>query len=124
MALPLTMLLWSPESTTPLPTGPAPATPVVGTLGLLLSCTEFFVNSQQLCEPVGPVSPAFGHEPSWGEGASSLFWLLLTKPDLLLLNSEFWMIRCPPEFVPEYPSALVSAWAWSRIVLQSRQAPM
>src|SRR2546422_10533502 len=123
MVFPLTMSLRPPEITTPLPTGPFPATPVVGTLGLLLSCTEFFVNSQQLCVPVGPVPP-FGHSPSCGEGASSLFWLLLTKPDLLLLNSEFWMIRCPPELVPEYPSAPVSAWAWSRIVLQSRQAPM
>src|SRR5438128_2812287 len=123
MRLPLTMLLRSPASTTPLPTGPASAAPVLGTLGLLLSCTRFLVNSQQLCVPVGPVSP-FGHFPSWGEGWSSLFWLLLTKPDLLLLNSEFWIVRCPPEFVPEYPSALLSAWAWSRIVLQSGQAPM
>src|SRR5438270_11021981 len=103
------MLLRSPESTTPLPTGPAPATPVVGTLGLLLSCTEFFVNSQQLCVPVGPVSPSLGHDPSCGEGASSLFWLLLTNPDLLLLNFEFWIVRCPPELVPEEAIALGSA---------------
>src|SRR5438067_641262 len=100
MAFSLTMLLRSPASTTPVPTGPASAAPVVGTLGLLLSCTEFFLNSQQLWVPVGPVSP-FGQFPSCGEGWSSLFWLLLTKPDLLLLNSEFWIVRCPPEFVPE-----------------------
>src|SRR3984893_7159418 len=105
------MLLRSPASTTPLPTGPASAEPVDGTFGLLLSCTRFLVNSQQLGEPVGPFSPLLGHFPSCGEGWSSLFWLLLTKPDLLLLNSEFWIVRCPPEFVPEEPSTLFSAVA-------------
>src|ERR1700676_405040 len=100
MRLPLTMSLRPPEITTPLPTGAASAEPVVGTFGLLLSCTEFFVNSQQEWVPVGPVPP-FGHAPSCGEGASSLFWLLVMKPDLLLLNSEFCTIRWPPELVPE-----------------------
>src|SRR5919108_18979 len=106
------MLLRSPDSTIPLPTGPVPATPVVGTFGLLLSCTRFFVNSQQLCVPVGPVSPALGHTPSCGEGASSLFWLLLTKPDLLLLNSEFWIVRCPPELVPAGMLGLRDVFLW------------
>src|SRR4051794_33834521 len=123
MVLPLTVSLRPPAITTPLPTGPASAEPVVGTFGLLLSCTEFLVKSQQECVPVGPVPP-FGQAPSCGEGASSLFWLLVTKPDWLLSNSEFWMTRCPPELVPEYPRSLFWAWAWSRIVLQSGQAPM
>src|SRR5438270_3604362 len=83
--LPLTMSLRPPEMTTPLPTGPASAEPVVGTFGLLLSCTVFFVNSQQECVPVGPIPP-LGQAPSCGEGASSLFWLLVTKPDWLLSN--------------------------------------
>src|ERR1700730_13047749 len=104
------MLLRSPESTIPLPTGPASALPVLGTFGLLLSCTRFFVNSQQFDVPVGPFSP-FGHCPFCGEGWSSLFWLLLTKPAWLLLNSEFWIVRWPPEFVPEEPSTLFSAVA-------------
>src|ERR1700692_4454978 len=110
MCLPLTVSSRPPAMTTPLPTGPASAEPVVGTFGLLLSWTEFFVNSQQECLPVGPLPP-FGHAPSCGGGASSLFWLLVTKPDWLLSNSEFWTIRCPPEFVPEYPRSLFSAWA-------------
>src|ERR1700722_13532361 len=100
MWLALTASSRPPAITTPLPTGPASAEPVVGTFGLLLSCTEFFLNTQQECVPVGPVPPP-GQIPSCGEGASSLFWLLVTNPDWLLSNSEFWMIRWPPELVPE-----------------------
>src|ERR1700726_273210 len=123
MWLPLTMSLRPPAMTMPVPTGAASAEPVVGTFGLLLSWTEFLVNSQHEWVPVGPVPP-LGHAPSCGEGASSLFWLFVTKPDWLLSNSEFWMIRCPPAFVPEKPRSLFWAWAWSRIELQSGHAPM
>src|SRR3977135_3114055 len=100
MWLPLIVSLRPPAITTPLPTGAASAEPVVGTFGLLLSCTEFLVNSQHECVPVGPVPP-LGPAPSCVDGASSLFWLLVTKPAMLLSNSEFWIVSWPPEFVPE-----------------------
>ena len=45
--------------------------------------------------------PPFGQAPSWGEGESSLFWLLVSKPSLLLSNSEFLITSGPPAFVPE-----------------------
>src|SRR5436305_10358049 len=64
------MSLRPPEITTPVPTGAESAPPALGTFGSLLSCTEFFVNSQQLCEPVGPVPPP-GHAPFCGDGASA-----------------------------------------------------
>src|SRR5438093_12450466 len=81
--LPLTVSSRPPAITTPLPTGPASAEPEVGTFGLLLSCTRLLVNTQQELVPVGPFSLALGHLPSCGEGASSLFWLLVTNPDWL-----------------------------------------
>ena len=49
---------------------------------------------------IGLVAP-FGQAPSCGEGASSLFWLLVSKPSLLWSNSEFSITSGPPEFVPE-----------------------
>ena len=50
--------------------------------------------------PVGPVPP-FGQAPSCGEGASSLFWLLVTMPLALWSHSESFSTSCPPALVPE-----------------------
>ncbi len=49
---------------------------------------------------IGLILPP-GQRPSCGEGQSSLFWLLVSKPSLFLSNSEFLMMSLPPEFVPE-----------------------
>jgi hypothetical protein len=68
--------------------------------------------------------PPPGQTPSCGLGASALFWLFVSKPSLLWSNSEFSMISRPPEFVPEYPSALCWACAWLMTASQSGHAPM
>src|SRR3954451_25131165 len=77
-----------------------------GTFGLLLSCTKLLLNV----------------EPSWGDGASSLFSLSVEMPVKLSLNSEFWIVT-PDEFVREYPSVLNSPCTRSRTVLHGWQAP-
>src|SRR5436305_7467876 len=83
-----------PAMTMPVPTGPADAAPVsCGTFGLLLSCTS-------LCRQISHDPPPLGHEPSCGDGASSLFCELLTIPLWLSSHSPYWMMRCPPELVP------------------------
>ena len=64
-----------------------------------------------------------GQVPSCGEGASSLFWLLVTMAAWLWSHSERSRMRCPPEFVPEYPSTLNCACTRERTALQSRHAP-
>src|SRR5262245_48782081 len=120
--LSMTVSFRPPASTMPVPTGPNAAEPAFGTFGLLLSWMKFPRKSVQECEPVGP-TPSPGHAPSCGEGASSLFWLLVEMPVLLSFHSESSMIRWPPEFVPEYPSAEFSACASVTTVLQSGQAP-
>src|SRR5581483_7739545 len=89
-----------PEIRMPVPTGLLAAMPLLnGVFGLLLSCTELWTNSQHEWVPVGPVSLR-GQWPDCGDGWSSLFWLLVANPVWLESNSEFWMIRCPPELVP------------------------
>src|SRR5579859_2369583 len=88
-----------PETDMPVPTGPSAERPWAGTFGLLLSCTKLWVNTQQLGAPeTGGLTPA-GHEPSWGGGLSP-FWLLVSKPSLLLSNCEFSISIRPPEFEP------------------------
>ena len=67
-----------PAMTIPVPTGPAAADPASGTFGSLLSCTKLLRHTSQDDVPVGPFPD--GHEPSCGEGASSLFCELLTMP--------------------------------------------
>ena len=51
-----------------------------------------------------------GHAPFWGEG-SSPFWLLVSNPSSFWSKREFSISIQPPEFDPEYPSALNSAQA-------------
>src|SRR3954469_4255206 len=99
--LPTTVLSRPPEIDIPVPTGPAAAAPTPGTFGLLLSCTKLCVNTQHEWVWVVELVPPAGHAPSCGEGESSLFWLLVSKPSLLWSNSEFSTTRRPPEFVPE-----------------------
>src|SRR5262245_47887397 len=85
--LPVTVSNRPPEITRPTPIGPRSAEPDEGTLGLLLSCTLLCWKTQHETVPVGPVSES-GQCPLCGDGASSLFWLLVEKPVLLLSNSE------------------------------------
>ena len=50
---------------------------------------------------IGLTLPFLAQWPFCGEGQSSLFWLLVSKPSLLLSNSEFLTTNRPPELVPE-----------------------
>src|SRR6516165_10409981 len=76
MSLPSTVWTRPREIGPPAPTGlEATMRGLVGTFGLLLSCTELWLNSQHEWVPVGPV-PLPGQRPDWGDGWSSLFWLL------------------------------------------------
>ena len=100
MRLPITVSWRPPASTMPVPTGPSAAVPERGTFGLLLSWMSFLRKSVQEWLPVGPLSPP-GQAPSCGDGASSLFWLLVTMPQVFSSHSDFSTIRCPPELVPE-----------------------
>src|SRR3954452_77363 len=88
-----------PAMTMPVPTGPAAADPASGTLGSLLSCTKLLRQISHEDVPVGPLPD--GHEPSCGDGASSLFCELVTMPVALSSHRPFWMMRCAPELVPE-----------------------
>src|SRR4051794_36294531 len=91
----LTVSPRTPARTTPVPTGPSAADPEPGTFGLLLSWIELsWMN-------VHEVVVLLGHQPSAGEGASSLFWLFVTMPVLLWSHSDFSRRRWPPELVPE-----------------------
>ncbi len=85
-----------PAITMPVPIGEGV---VSGVWGLLLSWTLLCSKIVQEYVPVGPVP--WGQAPSWGEGASSLFWLLVTIPLAFLSHSEFFRISLPPAFVPE-----------------------
>src|SRR3954454_10484875 len=98
--LPMTVSNRPPEITNPTPIGPSSAEPEAGAVVSLLSCTWLWRKIQHEVVPVGPVSES-GQCPLWGDGASSLFWLLVEKPVLLFSNSEFWMTSRPPELVPE-----------------------
>src|SRR5690242_4838659 len=106
-----------PEISMPVPTGALAEIPLPGTFGLLLSCTWLFWITVQSWVVVP------GQRPLCGEGASSLLSELGRMPTRLLSHSEFWIVRWPPELVPEYPSGLFSAWTWSSVVLQSGHAP-
>src|SRR5580692_3820460 len=103
----------------PVPVGPSPAVPEIGTFGLLLFSRTLRVNTQhRACE----AAPA--QRPSWGGGGSPVRAVLVSKPSLLSSNIEFSMRIRPPEFVPEYPRALSSIQAWLIVTLQTRwQAP-
>src|SRR5581483_11864084 len=98
--LSMTVSLRPPEIVIPVPVGPAAAPPLAGTLGLLLSWTKLSMKTQHEWVWVIGLIRLPGQAPSWGEG-SSPFWLLVSKPSWLLSNSEFLMIRVPPEFEPE-----------------------
>src|SRR5262249_22195166 len=114
-----------PASTIPVPIGAEPARPepLPGTSALLLSWIQLLM---QIVQPTGPgtagLAPA-GQRPIGGDGRSSLFCEFETRPVLLWSNSPFWMIRFPPEFVPEYASAEYCARSWSRTELQFGHAP-
>ena len=58
----------------------------------------------KIVQPTAPgtagLEPA-GQSPICGDGRSSLFCEFETSPVLLLSNSLFWMMRLPPELVPE-----------------------
>src|SRR6476659_3037088 len=85
----------TPARTMPVPTGVNAAVPAPGTLGLLLSWNE--LPSMNVHER----DVLVGHQPSAGDGASPLFWLLEIRPVLLWSHSESTIRRWPPEFVPE-----------------------
>src|SRR5437763_887644 len=87
-ALPASVTYVLPPSTSPVPTGAPPESPepLPGTFGLLLSWILLLVQTVQDAVPSGPVCPG-GQRPICGEGQSSLFWELLTRPVLLLSHS-------------------------------------
>ena len=96
----ISVSLRPPETDTPVPTGPSAADPRAGTLGLLLSWTKLWMNTQQVGAPAtGGLTPA-GQAPFCGGGLSP-FWLLVSNPSLLLSNWEFSTSRRPPELDPE-----------------------
>src|SRR4051794_39943354 len=110
----------------PVPVGAPPDSPepLPGTFGLLLSWMLLFVHAVHDCVPSGPVSPG-GHRPICGEGQSSLFCELLTRP-VLLLSPSLWSPQGnPPAFVLDRHRALFSPWlscmTWSHTCWQ---APM
>src|SRR6266700_868923 len=61
-----------------------------------------------------------GQRPSCGGGASSLFSEFGAMPARLSRNTEFLMTSCPPEFVPEYPSAELTPMSFASVVSQIR----
>src|SRR3954452_13480451 len=78
----------------PVPSGEVPAVPLGGASAWLLSCTSLCTKVQHdVSEP--------GHAPFCGDGASSLFSLLVSTPSWLWSNSELSISSFPPEFVPE-----------------------
>ena len=81
-----------PEISTPVPM--APASPEVGTFGLLLFLITLCTMKKQ--DVVLP-----GHAPFCGGGASSLFSEFGTIPARLRLNTESLMTSGPPALVPE-----------------------
>src|SRR5438874_4677399 len=100
-------MLRVPASTTPVPTGAEPASPLPepGTLGLLLLRKRLNRKIVHDRVPSGPRA-CLGHFPFCGDGLSSLFCEFETRPVLLWENRECSMMRRPPELVPEYASAL------------------
>src|SRR5207253_7877011 len=115
-----------PARAIPVPTGALPASPPVpspGALGLLLSWKKLFRQIEHEFVPTALISFGLGHRPLFGLGASSLFCESGAAPIALWSNSLRSMIRCPPAFVPENPSALNCPCARRRIVLQSGHAP-
>src|SRR5690242_19432064 len=88
--LPDSVVYVLPASTMPVPTGAPPARPepLPGTFGLLLSWMSLFIQTVHDWVPRAPVSPG-GHSPICGEGQSSLFCELLTRP-VLLLSQTLW----------------------------------
>src|SRR5512143_1216339 len=115
--VPCTVSLRPPERRIPVPTGTVAAIPSPGVLGLLLSCTELYWISVQDV-PGWP-----GHEPSWGDGRSSLASVVEAIPTRLWSHSENSSTRWPPALVPEKPCGLFCACTLRRTALQSGQAP-
>src|SRR5580698_925601 len=77
------------------------------------------MKTQQECVCVMGLVAPFGHAPSCGAGGSPPIWVLVSTPSSLLSNCEFSITTAPPEFVPEYPSALYSIQALSIVTLQT-----
>src|SRR5436305_7550039 len=77
-----------PARTMPVPTGAPPDNPdpLPGTFGLLLSWMSLLIQTVHDCVPSAPDWPG-GHNPICGDGQSSLFCELLTRPVLLLSHS-------------------------------------
>src|SRR6202023_3087071 len=77
-------------SVIPVPSSPG-ALDDLGDAALLLLTIRLWIITQQMslrCAPGGGLGLAFpfGHRPSWGAGASSLFWLVVATPSWLLSN--------------------------------------
>src|SRR5215467_9852157 len=97
----------------PVPTGGASAPP--GALALLLPWIRLssMIVHDRVALP--------GQRPSCGEGASSLFIEFGATPARLSRNTELRMTSCPPEFVPEYPSAELTPASFASVVSQTRR---
>src|ERR1035437_3361841 len=122
--LSITVSLRPPDTVMPVPTGPRLALPALGALGLLLSWTLLWRNTQHEWVWVIGLMPLFGHAPSCGAVGSPWIWVLVSNPSWLLSNWEFSTTMAPPELVPEYPRALYSIHAWLMVIPQTcLQAP-
>ena len=69
-----------PETVIPVPTGPAPAKPVSGTFGLLLSVSLLSRKTQHDVVWVIPLTPLPGHVPGLGRWWITAIWVLVSKP--------------------------------------------
>src|SRR5215469_2622980 len=113
MVLPVTVSYEPPAIWMPVPTGAT--NPSAGVFGLLFAWMRLpsMIVQDFVALP--------GQRPSCGGGASSLFSEFGTMPAWLSRNTEFLMTSCPPEFVPEYPSAEFTPVSVASVVSQTRR---
>jgi hypothetical protein len=118
--LSITVSLVAPDTVIPVPTG-WPVAPNPGALALLLLWLLLSMNTQHDRVRVIPLIPPSGQSPSWGGGGSPTLWVFVSNPSMLLSNWELEMTNVPPEFVPEYPSPLVTTSSSKALWVSNRE---
>src|SRR5215469_3532360 len=113
ITLPVTVSYEPPAICTPVPTGGAASLP--GVFALLFARIRL---SSMIVQDLVALP---GQRPSCGDGASSLFIEFGARPARLSRNTEFLMTSCPPELVPEYPSAELTPVSLASVVSQTRR---